>query len=987
MRASVASSLLVSALSLGVGVVCSNGAVYQEVGGQVVIEAVHFDYRNYEFTDAAIPHHFHIVPDEDGVTSAGHPWGDTGVTADGTPFANSRTGHYVQIVPDVPGGGQNKGSCQTCPNENVGFPPYVEYKVNITTVGQYQFYLRQMGYDGSSDSFFGQILEFAPPGPGPNFYRFAPNPDINDFSALQNDPNDATTAGQGWSGYAAPAPRVDAGGGEVKTLYNITTPGLYTIRLSQREDGAAVDGVILQLASLPPPTNPGPPESAISTINPPYVRAVDPTPGQQQVPPDNNIGCQIVNGPTKNVVTNTVRLVVDGATVSPSITQTGSVTYVSFQPSPLLTSGKSISWSVIFSDNGTPPTSYTNTFPFSVLPYSPIPTNFLAAPGTVDTTKPGFKIRTAQTAGFGNLPQNSIARAEAALAGTLIDPATGSPYPNEAIPGPNPDGSYDEPGVINYDKLGDASANGDFNQPSFPDALFPGLPGSGGGDDNTALEAITWLNLQPGVYRMVVNSDDNFRVTTGPDPHDQLGLVLGQFDDPGGRGATDTLFIFVVQTAGYYPFRLVWENGGGDSNLEWFTQNVFGRQALINNVTNAIAVKAYRSGPSLPYVSKFASTPLGFSLDYNDNGGIVINKDTVQVKLDSNPVTATITKANGVTTIAYTASTMFASGSVHTIDLTFSDSGTPPVTRTRSIDFTVETYATIPASYAVGAPDTTKPGFTLHVWRIDAQDAAGAEITLDPNDTIAHAELELAGMVTNTATGLPYPNSATPNPADNSFTYIETGVINYDVAAGSNGNFTPDNQMPGIMGTTDLETANAAMEILTYVTLPAGLVRLGVNSDDGFRLSPATSVSDSRNALTLGIFDAGRGASDSIFYVNVQQAGTYPMRLVWDNGNGGANIEWFSVDLVDGTKYLVNDAAQPKALKAYRAAATVTPPPQFTAATISNGTIAITWTGGGTLETSPTLGAGVTWTSTGNTSGSFSESVGAAGNKFYRVKR
>jgi hypothetical protein len=212
-------------------------------------------------------------------------------------------------------------------------------------------------------------------------------------------------------------------------------------------------------------------------------------------------------------------------------------------------------------------------------------------------------------------------------------------------------------------------------------------------------------------------------------------------------------------------------------------------------------------------------------------------------------------------------------------------------------------------------------------------------------------------------------------------------VINYDVAAGSNGNFTPDNQMPGIMGTTDLETANAAMEILTYVTLPAGLVRLGVNSDDGFRLSPATSVSDSRNALTLGIFDAGRGASDSIFYVNVQQAGTYPMRLVWDNGNGGANIEWFSVDLVDGTKYLVNDAAQPKALKAYRAAATVTPPPQFTAATISNGTIAITWTGGGTLETSPTLGAGVTWTSTGNTSGSFSESVGAAGNKFYRVKR
>src|SRR5262249_7080752 len=151
-----------------------------------------------------------------------------------------------------------------CPNENVGFPPYVEFKVNITTLGTYQLYLRQVGWDGASDSFFGQILEFAPPGPGPNFYRYAPDPDSGDFAVLINaatddpigraDPANAI----GWNGFAAAAPRVDGGGGEVKALYNITTPGLYTIRLSQREDGAAVDAFILQLASLPAPTNPGP---------------------------------------------------------------------------------------------------------------------------------------------------------------------------------------------------------------------------------------------------------------------------------------------------------------------------------------------------------------------------------------------------------------------------------------------------------------------------------------------------------------------------------------------------------------------------------------------------------------------------------------------------------------------------------------------------------------------------------------------------------
>jgi len=297
----------------------------------------------------------------------------------------------------------------------------------------------------------------------------------------------------------------------------------------------------------------------------------------------------------------------------------------------------------------------------------------------------------------------------------------------------------------------------------------------------------------------------------------------------------------------------------------------------------------------------------GFIVDFSDAPGAVLDPNSIQAKLNGNSITPNIGKTNGVTTIAYSSATPLGSGSTNTVNLTFTDSSGGGL-KTRSFDFIAPVYATIPPAYAVGAPDTSKPGFTLNVWRIDAQDTNGAAITLDPNDTIAHAELELAGKVTNSATGQPYPNSAIRNPADNSFTYTETAVINYDRNSGNFGNFTPDNQMPGIIGTSDLETANAAMEILTYVTLPAGLVRMGVNSDDGFRLSPATSVSDSRNALTLGIFDAGRGAADSIFDFFVQQAGTYPMRLVWDNGNGDCNVEWFSV-LADGNKVLINDSA------------------------------------------------------------------------------
>ena len=971
---------LTTALGLGVSFVCGKAAVYQEVGGQVVVEAVHFDYRNFEFTDAAIPHHFHIVPDEDNVTSATHPWGDTGNNPNDpnllNQIANSRSGHYAQIVPD---NGQNKGNCTTCPNENVGFPPYAEYKVNITTTGTYQLYLRQVGWDGSSDSFFAQILEFAPPGPGPNFYRYAPDPDSGDFALLQNsvpgsiNANDPTNV-IGWNGFAAPAPRVDGGGGEVKALYNITTPGLYTVRLSQREDGAAVDAFILQLASLSVPTNPGPAESLISAVNPPYVRAVDPTPGQQQVPPDNNIGCQIVNGPLKNVATNTIRLVVDGATVSPSITQTGSVTYVSYSPSPLLTSGKAINWSVSFSDNGVPPTSYTNSFPFTVLPYSPIPTNFALAASQIDLTKPGFRVKPYQTAAA-NPIGNSLAWTEEQLDGLH--------GPNIAdTTGTDASGYLDFTNLIDFD----INADGTIVVANFgPDSLFPGQTAAGA-YDSSALEVLTYLQLAPGVYRMVVNSDDGFRVSSAQDPKDRAGVVLGEFDDPAGRGIADSLFIFVVEKDGYYPFRLIWENGAGGASLEWFTQNVFGRKALVNSSTNGtLAVKAYRSGPSFPYISRFVSSPTGFAIDYNDNGGIVVNPTSFQVTLDTSPVTTTAGKTNGVTTINYTASSLLASNSTHNIGLTFNDSATPPKTYTRSLAFTVVPYATVPPSFAVGAADTTKPGFLVHPYQTDG--------STDPNgvqpNTLAWTEDQLKG--------LHGPNVADLSGADTNGNYVETNVINYDLAASPSiagtiaaDNFDSDLPFPGLPGATVGDVGDETAEILTWLVLKAGLNQMGVNSDDGFKVTVGPNLSNP-TALVLGSFDGGRGFADTLFLFYVQQDGTYPFRLLWENGNGSftsgnaASVEWFTV-LADGTKVLVNSATNTSAIKAYRAAAAAQPAPQITSATISGGNINIVWSNGGTLESTTSLSTSpINWTTTGNSSGTFSES--ATGTKFYRVKR
>jgi hypothetical protein len=128
--------------------------------------------------------------------------------------------------------------------------------------------------------------------------------------------------------------------------------------------------------------------------------------------------------------------------------------------------------------------------------------------------------------------------------------------------------------------------------------------------------------------------------------------------------------------------------------------------------------------------------------------------------------------------------------------------------------------------------------------------------------------------------------------------------------------------IPGINGGSD----RIAGELITFIELPAGDTKMGVNSDDGF----ITTATGPALNLFAGQFDGGRGAADTIFTVTAQEAGVYQFRTIWEEGGGGANIEWFTVKS-DGTKALINDVAN-GGLKAYRALASpyireIVPPP------------------------------------------------------------
>jgi len=209
-----------------------DGWYYQEAGGMVVGEGEIFSARTTG--TGSNTNSWKIAPDE--VTG-----GDNTLS-----ITNARGGQYVQVLPDTgaPGSPTN--------------PPSIQYQMSLVTTGIYQLYVRWEGNGitgtnsfGSSDSLFADIVELKDGTGGL----------IADWYEL-NQSLDGNFATNPW----------DAGGGFEQNVaspansamtWAVTSPGIYTLRFSQREDGAAVDAWVFQLSSLPAPTGDGPAMSVL----------------------------------------------------------------------------------------------------------------------------------------------------------------------------------------------------------------------------------------------------------------------------------------------------------------------------------------------------------------------------------------------------------------------------------------------------------------------------------------------------------------------------------------------------------------------------------------------------------------------------------------------------------------------------------------------------------------------------------------------------
>lgn len=325
-----------------------------------------------------------------------------------------------------------------------------------------------------------------------------------------------------------------------------------------------------------------------------------------------------------------------------------------------------------------------------------------------------------------------------------------------------------------------------------------------------------------------------------------------------------------------------------------------GRTGGANEHTHVDNIKITTIPADAPIVSTPSATGCGFTYQIADAGTVTPVPGSIQVTLDGNPVTASVSYSAPTTTVTVDAPSTLASGSTHSVTTTFTANGK---TESSTRSFTVPAYTTIAPDAKVASANTANRGFNVRVTQQESGRGPG-----DAN-SIANAERQLAGLYVDAD------NNAVPNIADlsgvNAQGFYVVDTVNWqqdggDVNANNPDNFNSaepaDNPQPNatIPGIPTGDPNNISAEITAALSLPAGCHTLGVNSDDGFLVTVG-----GRFGTVLGSFNGGRGASDTLFRIYVQEAGVYPIRLSWWEGGGGADVEFFQV-LPDGSRALIN---------------------------------------------------------------------------------
>lgn len=195
--------------------------------GRFVIEAEHYSSRS-SLADAG----WWEVNGSDHQFVEGPSDGQEAPTAEKAGKGTGARGNYMVIMGTL--------SYSIAPTGSSYGGAFIDYRVAIEKPGTYRLYARWLGLDLNSDSLFVFILKpdgTVPKGAGPDYFIF------HQFRG-------------GWywaSRGVGGKPYSSTAGSSDTAVWRIKEPGVYTIRVAQRENRTALDALVFQTSGLPAP--------------------------------------------------------------------------------------------------------------------------------------------------------------------------------------------------------------------------------------------------------------------------------------------------------------------------------------------------------------------------------------------------------------------------------------------------------------------------------------------------------------------------------------------------------------------------------------------------------------------------------------------------------------------------------------------------------------------------------------------------------------
>ncbi|MBI3849211.1 MAG: hypothetical protein HY298_02810 [Verrucomicrobia bacterium] len=390
-------------------------------------------------------------------------------------------------------------------------------------------------------------------------------------------------------------------------------------------------------------------------------------------------------------------------------------------------------------------------------------------------------------------------------------------------------------------------------------------------------------------------------ITSGSKTTNQMKAPLGTFLVPNTGSSTRYRYVPLtdavgnprpVDLAGVLTLRLTELAANNDLQLNYLLFVPRSKAAVLSRPLIAVALPA-------PDAVKVDPQPT-VQIAILDRGSNIIPA-SVKLRFDNSDVTraAVITRTTTESpdlTIRYEPPEFLQPKSKHTISLSFDDDARPAHVQSNQWSFTVADILVIPPGFALKTqPDTA---FTIQVHK-----AANLAPPNDFPNSSLRGERQLANQIIEAKTGKPYVNEVANRPG-NVGLYTETNAINYEQNGLATGFFPGDKRYPGIT-TTDPD--HFAMAATIKLPLAAGVYRMGVNSDDGFKVSTGASASSATN-LVLGNSDQSQvpgRRNDGQFDFIVATNGVYAFRLLQYEGSGGAHVEWYWVNRTTGQRELI----------------------------------------------------------------------------------